>query len=138
MSERINHFTESLRLNLTALEDQLTAVKADLAASRQEDAAIVRSKLDTARKALEFRKAQAQTAQGKAQAWLKAKEEAGAATLRGWKEKHEKNKLERHAERAEDNAESAIFFAELAMADAAIAVFEALEARLAADDVKSV
>lgn len=135
MSDRINQFTESLRLNLTALEDQLTAVKGDLAASRQEDAAIVRSKLEAARKSLEFRKAQATAAQDKAQAWLKAKEEVGAATLRGWKEKHEKNKLERHAERAEDNAVSAVFFAELAMADAVIAVFEAVEARLNAEDV---
>lgn len=63
---------------------------------------------------------------------MKAKEASGAAVIQGWKDRHEDRKMVHHAERAEDNAAASICLAESAIADAVLASYEALDARLAA------
>ena len=135
MSEKIDKFTESLRVNLTKIETQLHGIKEDLSVERRKDSAAIQSKLVAARKNLEAAKADVKAAEGKAQIWIKAKQEAGTAVIQGWKDKLDHHQLDRYADRAEDNAASANSIAEAAVADAAVATYEAIWARHAAHEI---
>ena len=135
MSEKIDQFTESLRVNLTNIERQLHGLKDDLSAERHKDVASIEAKLDTARKSLDAAKAGVKGAESKAQTWIKAKQEAGAAVIQGWKDKFDRSQMDRYADRAEDNAAAANSMAEAAVAEAAVATYEAIGARNAAREM---
>jgi hypothetical protein len=130
----VDRFSESLQATLTKMDQQLDSVKSDLVAMRQHDKAAIQARLQAVRLSIEDGKLQAQAAEGKLKGWLRAKEEAGVAVIQGWKDKREQSKLEHHAERAEGNAEGAICLAEAAMTNAILATYEALDARMSADD----
>ena len=135
MSEKIDKFTETLRVNLTNIERQLHGVKEDLDAERHKDAAAIESKLESARKSLETAKAGVTGAENKVQLWIQAKRDAGTAVLQGWKEKLDQSQMNRYADRAEDNAAAAHSIAQAAVADAAVATYEAIGARNAAREM---
>ena len=135
MSTKIDQFTESLRQSLTKMEGQLERARADIKAVQQDDQAALEAKLRDARHFVESTRESTKTASAKIQSWIKAREATGAALIASWREKAEKSKLEAHAEKAEEHAAAAVTYAEGAMADALVATFEALEARLAANDV---
>ena len=135
MSDKIDRFTESLRVNLTKIETQLHGIKEDLSAERRRDAAAIQSRLEAARKDLATANAGVKAAEGKAQVWIKAKQEARAAVIQGWKDKLDHHQMDRYADRAEDNAASANWIAEAAVADAAVATYEAIGARRAAQEM---
>jgi hypothetical protein len=136
MSATIDKFTEGLRVNLTHIETQLHGLQTDLNNQAKKDSAAIRASLDAARTSVETTRSQMKAAQEKAQIWIKAKQEAGAAVIQGWKDKLDREQLDRHAEKAEDNAVSANLMAQAAVADAAVATYEAMQARLAAHELK--
>jgi hypothetical protein len=136
MSATIDKFTEGLRVNLTHIESQLHGLQTDLNNHAKKDAAAIRASLDAARTNVENTRSHMKAAQEKAQIWIKAKQEAGSAVIQGWKDKLDREQLDRHAERAEDNAVSANLMAQAAVADAAVATYEAMQARLAAHELK--
>lgn len=71
------------------------------------------------------------------QQWLEAKKSELHSQIDEWKAKREVEKLVSRADRAENYAASAIVFAAAAVQEAQIAVLEAIEARIAADEVVS-
>lgn len=132
MSDRIDHFSESLRQKLTAIESMLEEAKSDLTHAGTNSAKDVRSKLQSVRHRLTAAKSDVAGAESRMTTWLKAKESSGAAVIQGWKDKHETRKLEHHAESAEASAEAGIELAEVAIVNAVIAMYEAIDARQAA------
>jgi hypothetical protein len=134
MTTKIDQFTESLRHSLTAIASQLDTAKADLLGAQHADKVAILTKLQEARHFVESKKQQTKAAGTKMQAWITAKEEAGAAMIEAWKLKGERKRLESHAGRAEENASAAVLYASGAVADALVATYEALEARLAANE----
>jgi acyl-CoA reductase-like NAD-dependent aldehyde dehydrogenase len=131
MSAKIDQFTESLRLKLTKWESQINGLKADIETVERDGEATIESMLKAARLSVESQGEAVKAAGAKAKNWLKAKEEASVAVVQGWKDKHEQHKLEHRAERAEDSAGAAIYLAEAAITEAIVAIYEAMEARLA-------
>jgi hypothetical protein len=133
MSTKTEKFRDSLNARLTKIQSQIDSVKSELKANYQDKQAALAKKLDAARAGVAAKKKEAKAAEAKAQDWIKAKAEAGADLIQTWKDKHEKSKLDRHANRAEQNAEAAIYYAEAALANAIEASYEAITARVAAD-----
>jgi hypothetical protein len=133
MSAKIDQFRDALNVRLTKLQSQIDSVKSEVKADYQNQQSVLAEKLGAARASVAARKQAAKGAAAKAEDWLKAKAEAGADLIQTWKDKHEKNKLDRYADRAEQNAEAAICFAEASLAEAIEASYEAIAARVAAD-----
>ena len=133
MSTKTEQFRDSLNAKLTKIQSQIDGVKSEVKADYQHKQAALTEKLNAARASVAAKKQEAKAAEAKAQDWIKAKAEAGADLIQTWKDKHEKSKLDRHADRAEQNAEAAICYAEAALAGAIEASYEAITARVAAD-----
>ena len=133
MSAKIDQFRDSLNAKLTKIQSQIDGVKAEVKTDYQQKQPALAEKLGAARANVAAKKQEAKGAAAKAEDWVKAKAEAGADLIQTWKDKHEKNKLDRYADRAELNAEAAIYYAEAALADAIEASYEAIAARVDAD-----
>jgi hypothetical protein len=133
MSTKTDQFCDSLKVKLTKIQSQIDGVKSEVKTDYQHKQAALAEKLDAARASVAAKKQEAKAAEAKAQDWIKAKAEAGSDLIQTWRDKHEKGKLDRHANRAEQNAEAAIYYAEAALANAIEASYEAITARVAAD-----
>ncbi len=137
MSEKIDQFCESLRQQLTAIETKLNHTKADLETVPQETQHLIQSKLEEAKVQLAQNKRKAEDAKANVQQWLEAKKSELQSQVDEWKAQREVDKLVSRADRTEEYAASAIVFAAAALQEAQIAVLEAIEARVAADEVVS-
>lgn len=134
MSQKIDQFCESLREQLTAIETKLSHTKADLETVPQEAQHLIQSKLEVAKARLAENQRQAEDAKANMQQWLEAKKSELQSQVEEWKAQREVEKLVSRADRAESYAASAIIFAAAAAEEAQIAVLEAIEARIAADN----
>lgn len=137
MSEKIDQFCESLRQQLTAIETKLNHTKADLEKVPQETQHLLQSKLEVAKAQLAENQQKAEEAKTNMQQWLEAKKSELHSQIDEWKAQREVEKLVSRADRAENYAVSAIVFAAAAVQEAQIAVLEAIEARIAADEIVS-
>jgi hypothetical protein len=129
MSDKIDQFCESMRLGLNTMEAKIEQAKADIAAAQKDGAENFDRKLGQARTAVETQRNLAEAAGIKVRHWVAAKAEAGDALIQDWKDKFDKSQLDIHASRAEASARASVTIAEAAIADAALATYEAIAAR---------
>ena len=130
MNERIDQFTESMRQRISKMERQLETVKSDIHADMTNDKRDLQSKLKIAGLLVHKIRKDIKVADSGNPKVLKAHEKNGTAIAQGWKTEIKKAKLDSHASRAEDNAESAITIAEAKVAEAILATYEAIDARI--------
>lgn len=134
METTIEQFRESLTTKLSKIEDRLESLKSDFQIGQFEDKEAIKAKLKAAKLNVKSMSKTVRAAESKAKNWLKAKEKSGESTIKGWKVKFENAKLDRHAKSAEENADAAISLAEAKVTDAILAAYEAIDARISANE----
>ena len=135
MNTTVDQLRETLRTKMTKMEGQLEEIKSDIKTGAKEDNAAIQAKLKAAKLSVKSMAKDVKAAETKAGNWIKAKEKSGSSVIQGWKNKFEKAKLDRHANKAADNAVAAVSLAEAKIANAALATYEAIDARMAADEI---
>ena len=133
MSNRIENFTNSIKKRLANMESQLGSVSSDIHADMHNDPKDLQSKLADARKNLKSIDRHMTVSNAESPKRIKAREANGNATIQGWKAEVKKTKLDDHAARFEDKAQEAISIAEAKVADAVLATYEAIEARISSN-----
>jgi hypothetical protein len=134
MSQRIDQFCENLRIKLTNIESNINGLKAKIDAKSQRAEQDVRSHLDTVQGRIEQNRAKVAASQAEVKAWMDDRKVATADKVAEWKAKHEINKLQNRADRAERYATASI---EVAMAFVDDAEQATLEAWLARQDANA-
>lgn len=108
-------------------------MKADFQAGHRQSEDSIQTKLDGAKVELLATKKDMRAEEAKSQNWLEAQMSSGENVIKGWKDKHETDKLKEHLEKAEQNAEAAISLAETAVAHTVVATYEAINDRMSAE-----
>ncbi len=134
MESKVDQFTESLKSKLSKIEGQLGAIKSEIQVGEKNDKAAIKAKLKAAKLNVKSMTKSVKAAETKTKSWLKAKEKSGESVIKSWKNKFEKAKLDHHAKSAEENAEAAISLADAKIADAVFAAYEAIDARMTANE----
>jgi hypothetical protein len=134
MGERIDQFTNDLRDKLNAADNRLDHLKAQLENAGQETQDAIESKLNQAKADIEEQKTKVKDGQQRAKDFLAADLAETKQDIHSWKQNREIKKLEKRAERRENYAADTVLFAMAAIDEANVAILEALEARLDADD----
>ncbi len=135
MNTTVDQLRETLRTQMTKMGSQLEEIKSDIKKSEKADKLAIQAKLKAAKLGVKSMAKDVRAAETKAGKWIKAKEKSGALVIKGWKNKFEQAKLDRHANRAEDNALAAVSLAEAKITNAVLAAYEAIDARMEADEV---
>ncbi len=121
---------------LFKIETSLTKSRAELDEARTESIGTLKARRDEAAAEREARHTKMTDSVGQMQARVEAKKQETAATIEGWKQKREVNKLENRALDAEAYAEASLGVLELAQEEARYATLEALEARREAEEAR--
>ena len=137
MGARIEKFVNNLHEGLTTAETRLNNVKSSIGAAKADSKAAIEGKVADARAAVEKSKKDVNDVQAKLKSHLEAKKAETREAVADWKEKRHTDKLAKRADRAEEDAAWAIIIANDAIEQANLAAFEAIEARLDADEVAS-
>ena len=137
MSEKINDFCESLRVQLTKVEDHLTRVGESIKAAPQQAADAVRSSIAEAKATHEQNVRKVDDAKVKLDERLQAKKQEVESQIEAWKTHREFDKLEKRADNAEGCAVAAIELAAACVVEADLATLEAIAARMEAEDAKA-
>jgi hypothetical protein len=125
-------FTDGLRQRLEGIDTQIHRMKTDLRDGMRQDNVSIEARITDARKHLEITKSNIEDVEAKSRNWIENRTAAGMAVIQGWKNDHNQEKLNHHALSAEEHAQAAIDIAECSIAEAAVATYEAMEARIAA------
>jgi hypothetical protein len=134
MGQRIDKFSEDLRLKLTNIDSGLSGLKAKLDGKAQNAEQEARSYFEKVQKRIEQDRAKVSTAQTEVKNWLEQRKTATRDTIAEWKAKRETSKLQNRADKAEHYAAAAIV---VALAGVDEAEQAALEAWLARQDANS-
>jgi TolA-binding protein len=108
-------------------------LKREIAEMQEEDMATLRQRQSDIRARLDQQKARAQELRAKIASWTDEKRQHTVDAIASWKRRQELEKLQRRAERAEDYAVDMVTVAANDFDEAEQAVFEAIAARLEAD-----
>ena len=134
MSIDLDQLGKKLHSKLDSGIGQLKTAQSHLADLQKETTAAIQSKLDKANQALAAKKQQAADAKEKVEAYLSNKTAETQAAVAEWKSSHDRKKLEKRAERAEQYAESCVEMALYYADTAEAAILEAVAARKDADE----
>ncbi len=129
MSARIDEFCDSMLTALDGIEARAEGAKADIAAARQDGVDGFARKLHAAEQAVADQRDRVDAAGTKVRNWVDGESGPGDAAMRGWRDNMERGRLLMHADLAEASAHSAMIIAEAAIADAALATYQAIAAR---------
>jgi len=138
MMNKIDELGKNLHTKLDAGVDQLKTIKAHLEAAPKEAEAAIQRKLDAAKATLATQKEAAATAKARLRELVEEKKEDTKDLVTEWKAKHDRKKLEKRAERAEEYAETLVDVALYSALEAEEAILDAIAARKDADDAKSI
>lgn len=134
MNDRIEQFTENLKQRISRMEHQLEDLNSDIHADLGNDSKSLQAKLKNAALLAGELQKKTKAENSENPKVLKAHQKNGVAADQGWKREIKKSKLDNHAARSEDNAQSAISMAESRVAEAIVATYEALAARMASNE----
>ena len=134
MSKKTNGLYANLHARLDAVGKRLKAAMVQLQCGSKETEAEIRAKLDVAKAKVAETKADAEAVRVRLQELAEAKKSEVEEQVREWKAKHQKDKLEKRAERAEKYAEACVELALASAAEAEEAILDALAARMDADN----
>ena len=135
MGQRIDQFSEDLRLKLTNIESGLSSLKSKIDGKAQNVQQDVRSHLDRLQKRVEQGRGKVSASQAEVKNWVEEKKTATNEKIAEWKAKRETSKLQNRADNAERYAAAAFDIAVAALDDAEQA---SLEAWLAREDANAV
>jgi chromosome segregation ATPase len=137
MGQKIDEFCNDLRNDLTEADNRLQGLKGQIEKANEETRDAIETKLQQAKSDLEAQKRKAEDRQHEVKSYLEEKRAEAKHDIDDWKKKRELKKLEKRAERRESYAADTLLFAMAAIDEANVAVLEALEARLDADDAEA-
>lgn len=119
--------------HLEEAKQRLEQAKQDLAAVHESDKESIRQKSAELRQRIREEEQRANELRDEAAGWLKDKKAHTEEQISSWRQRRELKHLERRADRAEEYAVNALVMAMLDADEAEIAVLDALDARLDAD-----
>jgi hypothetical protein len=134
MSERVDRFCNNLRDQLNGVEGHLGQIKQRLAASGKESRAEIETKVGEAKAKLDAQRQKVEKAKADAKNRIEEKKAETASKIEEWKTNRDQHKLEKRADRSEDYAAVCILIAADSVAEADLAILEAIEARLLAEE----
>lgn len=134
MGINLDELGKKLHQKLDSGIDQLKSAQSHLADVQNETESAIHAKLDAAKQKLEGKKEEALAAKEKADEYLGDKKADAKSSVAEWKAERNLKKLEKHAERAENHAESCIAAALYYAGEAEVAILEALAARQDAEE----
>ncbi len=134
MGNEMKDLYASLHARLDAVGNHLKKAMAEMQSASKETEAELRSKLSAAKVKVAEMKADAKASKAKLQELAEAKTAEVEEQVTEWKAKHQTDKLEKRAERAEKYAEACVDVALASAAEAEEAILEALAARMDADN----
>jgi uncharacterized protein YwgA len=135
MSEKIDQFCNNLRDKLTGVDDRIQGFKASVDSANANAKADIQSKLDKTRADFEAHKRKSDEALERIKANIEEKKNETKANIEEWKHSRETKKLEKRAQRAENYAADLAWLAMVSVEEAEYATFEAIAARIEADEV---
>jgi len=138
MSQKIDQFTNDLNQRLTGIEAHLKQLKGKLTTVSKEAEGTIKTKLAEARAKVDSKKEELVAAKETLAQRLETKKEEVEAEVATWKEQKEQEKLLKRAEKAEEYALAALLFAAVAAEEAEVAVLEAIDARVVADNIADI
>ncbi|MDJ0941801.1 MAG: hypothetical protein QNJ00_18700 [Woeseiaceae bacterium] len=136
VNDKLDAFRAKLNGHLAAASERLDEVKTDIEAAADATGDKLEEKGEQLKARFDADKAKIAEARENAEAWLDSKKQDSEDAIAQWKHDREVEKLEKRAEKAEDNAAASIVIAVAAIDEAQLAVLEAIGARLLAEDAK--
>jgi predicted nucleic acid-binding Zn-ribbon protein len=137
MGQRIDRFSEELRLKLTNVDSGLDALKSKIDGKAQHAEQDVRSHLDKVQRRIEQQRGKVSAAQSEMKNWFEDQKAGTTDKIAEWKAKREIGKLQSRADKAESYAAAAIDVAVAALDEAEQASLEAWLARQDANSAQS-
>ena len=137
MGEKIDQFCNDLNKDLTEADNRLQHLKAQLETANRETRDAIQAKLEEAKSSLDQQKQKAKDREHQIKSYLEEKKAEAQHDIADWKKRREIKKLEKRAERREEYAADTILIAMAAIDEAHVAVLEALDARLDADEAQA-
>ena len=134
MSDQIGHILKDLRQKLTEADDRMETVNDRIIGWSKHAEEEVRGELDKVKKRIELGRAKVAQAHADIESWLQVQEKETSEVIATWKKRHEIEKLENRADKAERYAVAALGVVVAALDEAEQA---SLEAWLARRDAKS-
>lgn len=136
MSERIDQFCKNLRVKLTAIDNNMRALKVQIDRQAQTAEQDARAQLDAVKKRMEQDRAKVTAAENDMKKWADKRKAATNEKIAQWKANLEKGKLQSRADNAERYAAAAAIVAMAALDAAEQASLEAWLARKDADNAQ--
>ncbi len=137
MSARTDQFCGTLRDRLSKVEGQLKTMGTNIQALPEQGEKALREKVDETRRKLQAEKDRVNTIRSNIKARAEEKMHETKEAVSEWKTKREIRKLNARADRDEAYAADATDFAVASIAEAELAVLDAVVARLDADAAQS-
>jgi len=135
MTERVDKVCDDLRDRLNMAESRLEGAKARVEAAKTAGQARIQASLEEAQAKMEVGRQHVIEAQAKMRSAVQEKRTETQGHVDDWKTRRELHKLERRADRAEDNAAWAVAVAVGAIESADVAVLQAVATRIDAETV---
>ncbi|MDJ0938986.1 MAG: hypothetical protein QNJ00_04420 [Woeseiaceae bacterium] len=136
MNEKVEQIQNELGERLETLRQRLDEVKANVEDSANETRESLHKKGQAIEARFEADQQRLKDAQALVEQWLEAKAVETGEKILDWEYQREIEKLEKHADHAEDYAASAVILAAAAIDEAELAILEAIGARILAEDAK--
>lgn len=136
MSARVDQFCDKLRDRLNAIEAWAKSAQADAKDKAGHAEKVLLAKLEDARIKMQSTKEFAEKTRANLMARAQQKIAETKEAIAEWKAKHDAQKLNARADRAEAYAADAIFMAVASIDEAEVAILDALVARNDADKAK--
>jgi len=135
MHEKLNHCCQRLSAEIKTAETCLADVGQHLAAVTEEKAEGLDGRLKNALAKCDAQRDHARSAGERVRRFLEQKKSGLVNKYEDWRTDREIGKLEKHADKLEDQAVDAVVIAAFALLEAEVAIVEALKARKIAIEV---
>ena len=135
MNTKLNRCCSRLAEEIKTAESCLADVGRHLASATEEKAEALEGRLNNALAKCDAKRDQAKSAGERVRQFLEQKKSEVVTKYEDWKTDREIEKLEKHADKLEDQAVDAVVVAAFALLEAEVAVVDALKARKTAIEV---
>jgi chromosome segregation ATPase len=125
---------QKLQQRIDEAKQQLDNVKKDIAQLREEDKEAIRAKAAEIRQRIDAQQDKTKELREKASSWAREKSEQTTDAIQSWRQKRAVKKLQDRADRAEEYAVNALVYTMMYADEAEVAMIDAVEARLDADE----
>ena len=136
MMNKSDEFCKKLHTKLDAGVDHLKTIKTHLEAVPKEAEAAIQTKVDAAKATLATQKEAAAAAKARLRELVEEKKEETKDLVTEWKAKHDHEKLEKRAKRAQKHAETLVDVTLFSALEAEEAILDAIAALKDADEAK--